>query len=199
MPARAEDGGAAGAARPRRRLAVNPDALKLVPVSRRDFWEKLPREVDLDIATKYRTRWTVPETVRVILATPDETYQDVARELGRTPGAVRYRRMAMVHLLREEHGAPERLAAYLDDPKANHKQADYAQVHDALTNLGYYDKPVAEQFALAVPLGQPTASWRGDGTSAALAASQADTRVLRDEVRRLLGMSTTPRGSAGND
>jgi hypothetical protein len=174
------------AAAPRRRLAFNPDALKLVPASRREFWEKLPRQVEIDVARKFRKKWTLTETVRVILASPEETYEDVAKELGRTPGAVRYRWMAMVHLLREEHGAPERLAAYQEDPKVNHKQADYAQVHEALVNLGYYDKPVSEQFALAVPLSQPSASWRGDGTSAALAASQAEARVLRDEVRRLL-------------
>jgi len=188
-------GGPAAAAhngRPRR-LVINPEALKLVPANRRDFWETLSQEVELDIAAKYRKRWTVAETVRVILATPDETYEEVARELGRTPGAVRYRRMAMVHLLREEHGAPERLAAYLDDPKGNHKHADYAQVHEALTNLGHYDKPVTEQFALAVPLGQPSASWRGDGTSAALAVSQNNARVLRDEVRRLLSLGR-PKG-----
>lgn len=190
-PPRVENNGAAsGPVAPTRRLAFNSDALKLVPASRREFWEKLPQEVQLDVAHKYRKKWTLTETIRVILAAPEETYEGVARELGRTPGAVRYRRMAMIHLLREEHGAPERLAAYQEDPKANHKHADYAQVHEALLNLGYYDRPVAEQFAFAAPLGQPSASWRGDGTSAALASSQSQARILRDEVRRLLSYGT---------
>ena len=32
-------------------------------------------------------------------------FSEVEKSVGRSPGAVRYRRMAMVHLLRDEHGA----------------------------------------------------------------------------------------------
>jgi hypothetical protein len=167
---------------PARRLRLNPEALRVVPDEQRSFWEKMVAEVELDIAHKFRKRWSTVETVRVILADPAETYENVAKELGRSPGAVRYRRMAMIHLLREEAGAPERVKAYIDDPKANHKQHDYFQVHEALRELGMYELPVFEQFGLAQPLQQPSASWRGDGTSAALAGGS----VLLDEVRRLL-------------
>ncbi len=179
-------GGGAGAgqvSRPRR-LQINPEALKVVDASRRKFWEEMAHEVEVEYAKNFRRRWTAAETARVILATPDETYEEVARELDRSPGAVRYRRMAMIHLLKEEHAAPERVAAYIDDPKVHHKHHDYFQIHDTLQKLGYYDKPVSEQFALARPLRQPSKSWRGDGSAAALAGTTDTT--LRDEVRRLL-------------
>lgn len=163
------------------RLVVNPDALRIVPAERRQFWERLQRDVKLDIADKFGKRWSVLETLRVITATPDESYEEVARELGRTPGAVRYRRQAMIHLLRHEHGAPERVADYMADPKGNHKQHDYFQVHKILEEYGYYDRPVTDQFKLAHPLRQPKTSWRGDGTSAVVHGA-----AERDEVKRLL-------------
>ena len=163
------------------RLQVNPEALRVVPANRRRFWEQLQDDVKLDIAEKFGKNWSLIETQRVITATSDETYEDMASELGRSPGAVRYRRMAMIHLLRHEHGAPERVAAYVGDPKANHKQHDYYQVHKALEDYGYYALPVSEQFTLAKPLRQPKTSWRGDGTAAALYGTEE-----RDEVQRLL-------------
>lgn len=168
-----------------RKLQFNPEALKVVDASRRRFWERMAEEVEIEVAEQFRKKWTLAGTARVILADPSETYDAVAKELGRSPGAVRYRRMAMIHLLRDEHGAPERVTAYIEDPKANHKFHDYFQVHEVLTNLGYYELPVSEQFVIAQPLFQPSASWRGDGTAAAL-ATPARTSVLRDEVQRLL-------------
>ncbi|MDQ6949595.1 MAG: hypothetical protein M3256_25945, partial [Actinomycetota bacterium] len=141
---------------PRRRLEVNPEALRVVPAARRQFWEQLKDDVQIDVAEKFRKRWTPLETVRVITATPDETYEEVAADLGRSPGAVRYRRQAMIHLLRQEHGAPERVAAYLANPKGNHKQHDYYQVHKTLDDYGYYSRPVNEQWSLAKPLRQPS-------------------------------------------
>lgn len=179
-------GDAGGGEVPRpRRLQFNPEALKLVDASRRKFWEQMAVEVEVELAGKFRKRWTDAETARVVLAEPSETYEDLGRELGRSPGAVRYRRMAMVHLLREEHGAPQRVTAYEEDPKANHKHHDYFQVHRVLQQLGMYDRPVAEQFELAQPLSQPTASWRGDGSSA-VAGSAANLALLRSDLRRLL-------------
>ena len=163
------------------RLEVNPEALRVVPASRRQFWDQLQDDVEIEIAEKFGKRWSVLETLRVIAATSDETYEGVAEELGRSPGAVRYRRMAMVHLLRHEHGAPERVAAYIADPRENHKQHDYYQVHKTLEDYGYYALPVSEQFKLARPLRQPKTSWRGDGTAAALYGA-----AERDEVKRLL-------------
>ena len=176
--------GAPAAVRPRK-LQFNPEALKVVDASRRRFWEQMAEEVEIEVASQFRKRWSLAATAHVILAEPHESYEEVGKELGRTPGAVRYRRMAMVHLLRDEHGAPERVRAYIEDPKANHKFHDYYQVHQVLEGLGYYDLPVSEQFALAQPLQQPSPSWRGDGTAAALAVPKR-VEVLRAEVRRLL-------------
>jgi hypothetical protein len=186
-PARSgDDRKAASTPAPReRKLQFNPQALKIVDARKRKFWEQLAHEVEIDVAEQFRKKWTLAATARVILADPAETYEEVATELGRSPGAVRYRRMAMVHLLRDEHGAPERVQAYIADPKANHKFHDYYQVHQVLLNLGYYELPVSEQFRLAQPLRQPKASWRGDGTAAALALP-GNTKILRDEVKRLI-------------
>ncbi|WP_445515390.1 hypothetical protein [Streptomyces sp. NEAU-174] len=170
----------------KRRLQVNPDALRLVPAEKREFWEKLAEDVEINIASQFGMRWTMLATLTVILATPDETYEDVARVLNRSPGAIRYRRQAMIHLLRDEHSAVDRVEAYRSDPKKFHKYGDYAQVAEALEHLGYFDLPVREQFALAVPLGQPSKSWRGDGSSAALAQRKGRDGSLREEVRRLL-------------
>jgi hypothetical protein len=105
-----------------------------------------------------RPRGSTTETLRVILADPSETYLQVAEELQRTPGAVRYRRQAMIHLLRDEHGARDRAQAYRDDPKTHHKQHDYYQLDETLREDGFYALPVSEQFALAKPLQQPNAS-----------------------------------------
>ena len=171
---------------PHRRLQVNPETLRFVPAEKRDFWEKLAEDVEINIASQFGKRWTMLATLRVILASPDETYEDVARTLNRSPGAVRYRRQAMIHLLRDEHSAVDRVEAYRSDPKKFHKYSDYAQVAEALEQLGYFDMPVREQFALAVPLGQPSKSWRGDGSSAALAQRKNTYSSLKEEVRRLL-------------
>ncbi|GAA4003202.1 hypothetical protein [Streptomyces plumbiresistens] len=177
-----ESGGSA----PPRRLTVNPETLRLVPAERRDFWEKLAADVEINIASQFGKRWTMLATLTVILASPDETYEDVASALNRSPGAIRYRRQAMIHLLRDEHSAVDRVEAYRSDPKKFHKYSDYAQVADALEQLGYFELPVREQFALAVPLGQPTSSWRGDGSSAALTQRKGRDSSLKEEVARLL-------------
>jgi hypothetical protein len=170
--------------RSRSRLRINPGPLKIVDASKREFWEKVADEVELETAGKFRKRWTLAETIRVITADPSETYADVGAELDRSPGAVRFRRMAMIHLLRDEHGAHDRVRAYKKDPKLHHKFHDYAQVYEALEGLGILARPVGEQFALAQPLQQPTGGWRGDGTSAALNSSGV--RQFRDEVKRLI-------------
>lgn len=183
---------------PRRRLEINPEALRLVPAGRREFWEKLASEAEIGVAERFRKRWTSVETVRLVLASPIESYEEVARELNRSPGAVRYRRMAMIHLLRDEHGAMDRVTAYRSDPKVHHKHADYAQVAEVLEGLGYFDLPVREQFAIAVPLGQPSNSWRGDGSAAALAMRKSESKVLRDEASRLLQSSRVASEDARN-
>jgi hypothetical protein len=168
-----------------RRLRINPEPLKVVDGAKRDFWEKVTDEVQLDTAGKFRKRWTLADTIRVITADPTETYADVGAELDRSPGAVRFRRMAMVYLLRDDHDATDRVRAYRDNPKLHHRYHDYAQVYEALEGIGWLQLTVTEQFALALPLQQPTAGWRGDGTSAVLNSSSKATQ-LREEIQRLI-------------
>jgi len=181
-----------------RRLQLNPQALRVVPAAHRKAWEELGREVQIDVAGRFRKKWSDAETLRVVVADPSETYPEVAEELDRSPGGVRYRRQAMVHLLREEHGARERAEAYRADPKANHKHHDYFQVDEVLRSYGFYARPVSEQFEMAKPLRQPSTSWRGDGTSSALAAGNRELRdLLRDlftQARRQPDRDAAPAG-----
>jgi hypothetical protein len=167
-----------------RRFQINSEPLQIVPAAHRKAWEELAREVALDIPAEFRQKWTRAATARVILAEPTESYEDLAKELNRSPGAVRYRRQAMIHLLKDEHGAKERANAYREDPKIHHKHHDYFQVDELLRELGIYEMPVVEQFALARPLRQPSAGWRGDGLSAVTGGRE--TSSLRAEFRRLL-------------
>jgi hypothetical protein len=168
-----------------RRFRINPEPLKIVPAARRKAWQELAHEVALDVPTQFRQKWTRTATARVVLAEPTESYEDLGKELSRSPGAVRYRRQAMIHLLKDEHGAKERVEDYRRDPKAHHKHHDYFQVDELLRELGIYEMPVVKQFELAKPLRQPRASWRGDGLAAAISDSD-DIQSLRAEFRRLL-------------
>jgi hypothetical protein len=168
-----------------RRFQINPEPLKIVPAAHRKAWEELAREVAVDIPPEFRQKWTRAATARVILAEPTESYEHLAKELNRSPGAVRYRRQAMIHLLKDEHGAKERVADYRSDPKTHHKHHDYYQIDELLRELGIYEMPVVEQFELATPLQQPSAGWRGDGLSAVVAGGD-QIRSLRAEFRRLL-------------
>lgn len=179
-----------------KRLQFNPGELKIVPAARRKAWESLADQVRIHIPGKYRARWTELETLRVITATPDESYEDVAADLDRSPGAVRYRRQAMIHLLRDEHDAKVRAEAYRQDAKLAHKFHDYWQIDEILRKFGFYDKPVAEQFELARPLQQPHTSWRGDGTGAVLYGT---TRIIRDAVKRLVKDSKETQEDDGAD
>lgn len=180
-----------------RRLQINPEPLKIVDASRRAFWERLAHEVEIETAGKFRKRWSLSETVRVVTADPSETYSDLAKELDRSPGGIRFRRQAMIHLLRDEHGAMDRVRAYREDPKANHRYHDYAQIHETLENLGWLELPVSQQFELAQPLRQPSAAWRGDGTSAALSASSS-VKKIREDVRRLLAQARKAARESGH-
>jgi hypothetical protein len=167
----------------RRKFQINPGPLEVVPAARRNAWHRLAQDVELDIPSGYRKRWTRTDTARVITAEPSETYDDLAAELVRTSGAIRYRRQAMVHLLRDEAGARARVELYRSDPKMHHKHHDYHQIDELLEDLGIYEMPVSQQFEIAQPLQQPRSSWRGDGTSSALAGVAL--RQLREEIRRL--------------
>lgn len=171
-----------------RRFQINQEPLKVVPAAYRKAWEELADDVSVDVPDGFRRKWTRGDTARVILAEPSESYDDVASELARTPGAVRYRRMAMVHLVRDEHGARERVEQYRADPKAHHKHHDYFQVDELLRDLGIYSMPVTHQWEIAQPLRQPSASWRGDGTAAVLSGGD-EIRQLRLEFKRLAEQS----------
>jgi hypothetical protein len=168
-----------------RRFQINPGPLKVVPAAKRKAWQELAREVTLDVPRQFRRKWTRTETARVILADPAESYAELAEELGRSPGAVRYRRMAMIHLIRDEHGAQERVKKYRGDPAEHHKHHDYHQVDQLLRELGIYELPISQQFEIAQPLQQPRAGWRGDGLGAAV-ADAGDIHALRAEFRRLI-------------
>lgn len=175
-----------------RRFQINPGPLKLVPASYRKAWEELAKEVEIDVPIGFRQKWTRAETARVILADPEESYEDLAKELNRSPGAIRYRRQAMIHLIRGEHGAPERVSQYRSDPVAHHKHHDYHQVDELLRELGIYELPVAHQFSIAQPLRQPRASWRGDGLGAVLGGGD-ELKELRDEFKRLMSEARAAR------
>lgn len=177
-----------------RRLQINPDALRIVPEAHRNAWNGLARQPKLDVAERFRKKWTDPETLYVILADPSESYIEIATRIHRSPGAVRYRRMAMVHLLRDEHGARERVQAYCDDPKVNHKHHDYYHVDKVLEEFGFYSMLVSEQFAIAKPLRQPSVSWRGDGTSGALGS---ELRELKKFLHDIMEHSTQKGDTSG--
>jgi hypothetical protein len=89
----------------------------------------------------------------------------------------------MVHLLRDEYDYVERAEAHASDPKANHKWADIGQVRRVMRDLGLFDLTVAEQFAIAKHLQQPTGSWRGDNTGAVLRDRRDDAASIRARVR----------------
>lgn len=171
-------------AKPERKFQINPGPLRVVPAAYRKAWEDLAKEVALDIPEGFRRKWTRAETARVILADSSESYDDLAAELGRTAGAIRYRRMAMIHLVRDEYDAGERVQQYRSDPKAHHKHHDYHQIDELLRDLGIFKMPVSHQLAIAQPLQQPRAGWRGDGTSAALAGGD-ELRELQAEFKRI--------------
>jgi hypothetical protein len=174
-----------GEASKARRFQINPGPLKVIPAAKRKAWQSLAQDVELDIPGKFRRKWTRADTARVVLAEPDESYDDLGKELSRSPGAIRYRRMAMIALIRDEHGAQERVDSYRKDPAAHHKHHDYHQVDELLTELGIYDLPVSQQFEIAQPLQQPRASWRGDGLGAAV-GGQEGIAALRREFRQVV-------------
>ncbi len=96
----------------------------------------------------------------------------------------------MIHLLREEYEYPEKAAAYVADPKTNHKFADIAQVYRLLGELKILDLPVHEQFAIAKHLRRPSNSWRGDNSFAVEREDKARARVLRQSLENTSDLPT---------
>lgn len=168
-------------------LAEDHSEIKLVPAEDRQWWDGLTEPARARVASNYRKKWTDEETRLLVLADPDcDDYYELAARMGRTPGGLRWRRSAMVHLLRDEYDSVPKAQAYLDDPKQHHKWADIGQVYRIMRELGLFDLPVHEQFALARHLPQPTGSWRGDGTSEVMRdrASQASEIQARLAIAR---------------
>jgi hypothetical protein len=163
-------------------LPKDESPLKLVPSEKRRFWDQIPGEPTIETATRYREKWTDDEVRRLVSADPvTESYESLARELGRSPGALRIRRSQMIHILRGEPYAMEFVES------TDHKRADWRQVNKVLQEMGILDLPVTEQFRLAVHLQQPSASYRGDFTQTVLKEKKAKRLRLVEEVRTIRG------------
>jgi hypothetical protein len=161
-------------------LPKDESPLKLVPPEKRRFWEAIPAEPTIETATRYRQKWTDGEVKRLVTADPArDSYESLAQELDRSPGALRIRRSQMIHILRGERYAME----YVES--TDHKRADWRQVYKVLKELGTLDLPVTEQFRLAIHLQQPSASWRGDHTQTVLKEKKAKRLRLVQEVKAM--------------
>lgn len=153
-----------------------------VPRAVRDLFSgKGQRDVKIDKAPRHRERWTDDECEVVIKATSAEysSYYELGQKLGRGPGAVRWRKQMVIHLLQGEPYALER---------AESKEAklhDWQQMYRILKERGYLDMPVEERMKLAQPLHQPSSSWRGDHTQRVLKEKREQELIYR-EVRKLL-------------
>ncbi len=77
-------------------------------------------------------------------------------------------RMWACHILKGEYA--DKWMDWIEtlDPHVRANKHDVILVHQVLKEIGFLDLPVVEQFRLATPLPQPTASWRGDGTQYAV-------------------------------
>lgn len=158
-------------------LPKDHSPINVVPPEKREFWQHIPKEASIETAPQWRVKWSDEEVKKVILADPKkDTYESLARGLGRTPGAIRLRRAQMLHILRGDPYARE----YVES--TDHRRADWRQVHRVLKELGYLGLPVTEQFRLAVHLGQPSSSWRGDFTQTVLKEKRARRIRIRKEI-----------------
>lgn len=161
-------------------LPKDESPIKLVPRERREFWQQIPSEADIGKAPRYRAKWSEEEVKRLIRADPaKESYKSLSQEMGRSPGALHWRRDLMIRILRGEPYALEYVASN------DHKRADWRQVHKVLKNLGYLDLPVVEQFSLAVHLQQPSTSWRGDYTQTVLKEKKVGRQRLKEQIKEV--------------
>jgi len=158
----------------------------LVPRHKREFWERLEKDVRLQRPPKQGKRWSEDEIERIIRAAPEtDTYQSLAKELGRSDGAVRRMKVWVGHILRGEYA--DKWGAWIasDDPRVRANKHDVILVHKVLKEKGFLDLPVTEQFQLARPLPQPHGGWRGDRTGEALRRRK---KRLQDLRARITGM-----------
>jgi hypothetical protein len=167
--------------------------ISLVPAKDRDWWEQLSEPAKARFAERHGKKWTDEETCQLIQADPDtDDYYQLAARMGRAPGALRLRRSYMIHILRDEYGYVAKAKRHAKDPKQHHKDADVGQVYRVLGELGILDLTVTEQWPLARHLRAPTASWRGDNSSAVLRERRVQAAELIERVAAL-------RESAGRD
>src|SRR5437868_2796674 len=121
------------AAEPGGLLTEDHTEIKLVSDEDRAWWSRLGPSAKIKFAERWRKKWTDEETQQLILARPDETdYYRLAEAMGRAPGALRWRRSQMIHILRDEYGYKEKALAYLKERKVHHKWADIGQVYQNL-------------------------------------------------------------------
>ena len=161
-------------------LPKDHSPIKLVSAEKREFWQQIPGEANIETAPQWRAKWSDDDVKKVILAHPGKgNYESLAKELGRSPGAVRLRRAQMINILRGDPYARE----YVES--SDHKRADWRQVHRVLKDMGYLELPVTEQFRSAVHLDQPSPSWRGDFTQTVLKGKRARRLHIREKIKEI--------------
>ncbi len=152
--------------------------LRVTDKDKRSVFHKVEenRVAQLGIPEKHGKRWSEEDVARVVSATPEnDTYRELAAELGRSDGAIRHVRAWAGHILRGEYEDKWRAWIASTDSRVRANKHDVILIHSVLRSLGYLDRPVTEQFRLARPLGQPSGSWRGDRTGRALRARRQRT------------------------
>ena len=146
-------------------LPDDHDPPRVVPVADR----RAPTVIVPSPPSRFRARWTEAEIERIIRADPDtESYQSLAKELERTPGAVRKVRVWAGHILKGQYWDSWWSWVNSADPRVRSRRHDVIMIHHLLEKIGFLALPVVEQRRLARELPQPGGAWRGDRTSQAL-------------------------------
>lgn len=165
--------------------------IRLVPGRKRELWERLERPVRVSRSPNHGKRWSEEDIERIIRATPEtDTYEALAKELGRSDGAIRHVKMWAGHILKGEYVDKWGTWTESQDRHLRANKHDVILVHMVLKERGYLDLPITEQFRLARPLNQPRSGWRGDRTGEAI---RRRNRRL-DEIRA--GITRAQKGNA---
>lgn len=138
-------------------------------------------EVEIDIAPRYRKRWTDEECEIVIQATPEEypSYYELAEKLERSPGAIRLRKDMVIRIFQQKDYAIDRIHS------GEARYHDWFQMYAVMKNRGYLSMPENERLKLARHLKHAKSSWRGDNTQRVLKGKK-DQDLLYSAVRKLL-------------
>ena len=160
--------------------------IRLVPRRKREYWERLKRDVDIWRGENHGKRWSEDDIERIIAASPEtDTYRALAEELGRSDGAVRFVKTWAGHILKGEYAEQWETWVQSDDPHLRAHKHDVILIHRVLKERGYLDLPIAEQFRLARPLPQPRVGWRGDRTGEALRRRKRQVEQIQARIRML--------------